>query len=264
MTDQPTPHPGAPRPPRPPQLPKEDLEPLEGGADLPNLLNKLLRKPLSLVHAVETDPAARNIPVRLLFIASICLAVFGLVVGTFSWNQQIWAAPLKIIGGLLFSALICLPSLYIFACLGGLDARFRTVVGLLAGLVALSALLLVGFAPVVWLFSVSSSSVTFLGFLLLVLWMVCAGFGMTLLLRAGRALGMPRTGHLVVWSGVFLLVTLQMTTTLRPIIGTSDKFLDFGEKKFFLGYWSEQLTATTPSLQEASDPQARLAPEERR
>ncbi len=172
----------------------------------------------------------------------ICLAIFGLVVGTFSWNHQLWTAPLKIVGGLLFSGLLCLPSLYIFACLGGLDAMFRTSVGVLCGLIALSGLLLVGFAPVVWLFSVSSTSIIFLGLLLLSLWIVCAGFGLVLVFRAGRALGMTNTGHLTVWCAVFLLVTLQMTTTLRPIIGTSDKLINFEEKKFFLAYWSEQLS----------------------
>ena len=220
------------------------FERLEGGDDFPNIINKLLKKPLSLIYNLEMDDeSGRNIPVRLLFISIGCLAVFGLVVGTFSWERQLWAAPLKIVSGLLFSGLICLPSLYIFACLGGLNARFRTIVGVLCGLIALSALLLVGFAPVVWLFSVSSTSVTFLGILLLTLWIVCASFGLVLVFRAGRALGMTNTGPLVVWCGVFLLVTLQMTTTLRPIIGSGDKLVNFEEKKFFLAYWGEQLTA---------------------
>ena len=240
MTDQPTPP--LPPPLRPnPRDPQEGFEPLEGGSDLPNIINKLLKKPLSIIHKVETEEDGGRIPLRLLFISVVCLAVFGLVVGTFSWEHQIWAAPVKIVSGLLFSGLICLPSLYIFACLGGLDAKFRTIVGVLCGLIALSGLLLVGFAPVVWLFSVSSNSIAFLGFLLLALWFVCAGFGLVLVFRAGRALGMTNTGHLVVWCGVFLLVTLQMTTTLRPIVGTSDKFVNFEENKFFLAYWSEQL-----------------------
>ena len=242
MTDEP--NPATPPPPPVPPFRSEPrgYEPLEGGSDLPNLINKLLKKPLSLIHNLELEEDGRKIPLRLLLISVICLAIFGLVVGTFSWQEQIWAAPLKIMGGLLFSGLICLPSLYIFACLGGLDAKFCTIVGVLCGLIALSGLLLVGFAPVVWLFSVSSTSIIFLGFLLLSLWIVCAGFGLVLVFRAGRALGMTNTGHLTVWCAVFLLVTLQMTTTLRPIIGTSDKLINFEEKKFFLGYWSEQLS----------------------
>ena len=218
---------------------------MEGDKTISNTINTLLRKPLSLVYTIEMEKRAdgRKILLRLLCISITCLAIFGLVVGTFSWNHQLWAAPLKIVGGLLFSGLLCLPSLYIFACLGGLDVRFRTIVGILCGLIALSGLLLVGFAPVVWLFSVSSTSVTFLGFLLLTLWIICASLGLALVFRAGRALGMTNTGHLVVWCGVFLLVTLQMSTTLRPILGSQqgEKLVDFGEKKFFLSYWSEQL-----------------------
>ena len=58
---------------------------------------------------------------------------------------------------------------------------------MLCSIVALSGLLLVGFAPVVWLFSVSSTSSVFIGFMLLALWMICVGFGFNLVFCAGRA-----------------------------------------------------------------------------
>ena len=104
---------------------------------------------------------------------------------------------------------------------------------------ALSGLLLIGFAPVVWLFSVSSTSTTFLGFLLIVLWVICACFGLSLVFRSGHALGMTNAGHFAVWGLIFLLVTLQMTTTLRPIVGSEEEVFNFKKKKFFLTYWSE-------------------------
>ena len=174
-------------------------------------------------------------------ISMVSLTIFGLVVGSFSWGNQIWAAPLKIVFGLMFSAAICLPSLYIFACIGGLNAKFNSVLGMLCSMMALSGLLLVGFAPVVWLFSVSSTSAVFLGVMLIVLWSISAGFGFSLVFRAGRAMGMTNTGHLFVWCLIFLLVTIQMTTTLRPIVGESELLFNFTEKKFFLEYWSEQM-----------------------
>jgi hypothetical protein len=249
MTDEPNkplppeiPAPAPPSHPRPEPGPPAGYEAMEGGFAPANILNKLLRKPLSLIHTLETSDEGAKLPVRLLLIAVASLAIFGLVVGSFSAGTQLWAAPLKIIGGFLFSALICLPSLYIFTCLGGLDAKFRTVGGLLCCMVALTSLLLVGFAPVVWLFSVSSNSIGFMGFLLVALWILCAGFGLTLVFRAGRTLGMQGSGHLVIWCFVFLLVTLQMPTTLRPVIGKSDQFLNLEEKRFFLQYWSEQIT----------------------
>ena len=224
---------------------KSGFVPMEGGVSFSNLLSKLLRKPLSIFHELETKEVLWKIPITLILISVVSLTVFGLVVGTFSWGNQIWAAPLKIVSGLMFSALICLPSLYIFTCIGGLEARFSTVIGMLCSIVALSGLLLVGFAPVVWLFSVSSTSVVFIGFLLLALWMICVGFGFTLVFRAGKAMGMTNTGHLMVWCIIFLLVTVQMTTTLRPIVGASETLINFDEKKFFLQYWSEEFQQAT-------------------
>ena len=93
---------------------KKDYEPLEGGCTLPNLINKILKNPLSIIHELEMKKNAGKITCLLLLIATVSFSVFGIIVGTFSWNDQIWAAPLKIVCGLLFSGFICLPSLYIF------------------------------------------------------------------------------------------------------------------------------------------------------
>jgi hypothetical protein len=46
---------------------------------------------------------------------------------------------------------------------------------------------------------------------------------------------------LKIWMLIFTLVVIQMTTALRPIIGTADTFLP-QEKKFFLAHWFEQMT----------------------
>ena len=48
-------------------------------------------------------------------------------------------------------------------------------------------------------------------------------------------------GALTTWVVIFLLVCLQMTTALRPILGTSTTFFP-AEKKFFLGHWGECLS----------------------
>ena len=61
----------------------------------------------------------------MLLITVVCSLVYGVVTGTFSGGTQLWAAPIKIAGGLLISAAICLPSLYIFTCLSGSQGAFR-------------------------------------------------------------------------------------------------------------------------------------------
>jgi hypothetical protein len=49
-------------------------------------------------------------------------------------------------------------------------------------------------------------------------------------------------GALVVWMIIFVTVCVQMTTALRPIIGTSDTFLpDSKDKKFFLAHWFDMM-----------------------
>jgi hypothetical protein len=56
----------------------------------------------------------------------------------------------------------------------------------------------------------------------------------------GRLLGGSAPTHLKLWSVIFIVVCLQMMTTLRPIVGTSDHLLP-SEKKFFLAHWAETL-----------------------
>lgn len=46
--------------------------------------------------------------------------------------------------------------------------------------------------------------------------------------------------HVRLWNLIFVLVCLQMTATLRPIIGTSDMFLP-REKKFFIAHWIDSM-----------------------
>ena len=78
----------------------------------------------------------------MLFVSVVCSLIYGVVAGTFSGGTQLWAAPVKIAAGLMISALICLPSLYIFTCLSGSQARLVEVCGLLAGLLMLMTILL--------------------------------------------------------------------------------------------------------------------------
>jgi hypothetical protein len=92
-----------------------------------------------------------------------------------------WIAPAKLGLGMLLSVLICLPSLYIFTCLGGIDAQLRSVCGALFAAVCLSSILLIGFAPVAWIFSQSTDSIVFMGTLHLLFWVIGIRFGLRLI-----------------------------------------------------------------------------------
>jgi hypothetical protein len=199
----------------------------------------ILRQPRRVMFQLRQPGSGRLIGAMLL-VTVICSLVYGLVVGAFSMGTQLWAAPVKIACGLVISALICLPSLYIFTCLSGSQARLSEICGLVAGLLMLMTILLVGFAPVAWLFSQSTESVTWMGALHLVFWSIATIFGLRFL-QAGFSHSNPRsTAGLNTWVIIFLLVAVQMTTALRPIVGKADTLLPT-EKKFFVSHWGDCL-----------------------
>jgi hypothetical protein len=235
-------------PPQIPQAPPPIYGPQPLGDDpaervaIPNIIvaiEAILRQPRRVMYQLR-QPGADRLIAAMLVIVVVCSLVYGAVVGTFSMGPQLWIAPVKIAGGLLVSALICIPSLYIFACLSGSQARLVEIVGLVTGLLVLMTLLLIGFAPVAWLFSQSTRSATWMGAFHLIFWFIATVFGLRFL-EAGFSHSRARSNAgFNTWVIIFVLVVVQMTTALRPIVGTADTFLP-KEKKFFLNYWGDCL-----------------------
>jgi len=216
-------------------------------------IESILRQPRRVLYQLRQAGSGRLI-VTMVFIAAICSLIYGVIVGTFSGGTQLWAAPVKCVAGLLLSGLICLPSLYIFACLSGSQARLVEVVGSVAGLAMLMTILLIGFAPVAWVFSQSTESVVAMGALHLAFLLVSTYFGLRFLNAGFSAHGDRSGGGIKVWMVMFLLVMLQMTTALRPWIGETDTFLPI-ERKFFVSHWLDcikQSNAAGPSQNNAA------------
>ena len=232
-TTDPTPSGGLQPPPLNPPAPVP--EPLAGPF---SILEALLREPNRVWHSLRGEDAGRVIAV-LIFATAVCAALYGVVIGSFSKGTQLWAAPVKVTLGLFFSVIICLPSLYIFASLGGARTRLVEAVGLTAGLLTQNTLLLVGFAPVAWIFSESTDSVAWMGAMHLAFWFVSCAFGFRFFLAGFEHLNARNLGGIRVWLALFIVVVLQMSTALRPLVGTADDFLP-KEKRFFLKHWLEQ------------------------
>jgi len=215
---------------RPPIHPDERflLRTMESAPHPLAIVEALLKYPGRILHELRANRATA-VCVGLLLVAAPCFALYGVVVGSLSGGEQLWLAPAKILIGSALCALICLPSLFIFLCLGGADVKLRCVAGELLASVALTSLLLIGFAPVAWVFSQSTNSIALMATLHLIFWAIAIGFGLRLIGRTGGS----RTSR--VWIGIYVVVCLQMMTALRPIVGRSDTFLP-AEKKFFLAH----------------------------
>ncbi|MGB8169875.1 MAG: hypothetical protein WCF18_20400 [Chthoniobacteraceae bacterium] len=199
------------------------------------LIETLLKRPAQLIETLQQQGCGR-LSAWLAIAALLALAAYGLVVGSFSGGEQLVAAPLKISLGALLSMLICLPSLFIFGCLTGAEVTLRGTIGVLCAVLALTAMLLIGFAPVAWVFSQSTESVAFIGALHLIFWSIALGFGLRLLRVFMDLLRVRDRVHLRVWSCIFILASFQMTTALRPIVGRSPHHFPT-EKRFFLEHW---------------------------
>lgn len=224
-------------PPYMPQTPQARAEPpLPDKLDIRALFEALLRSPRGLVARLS-EPGSGAL-LSFLGIAIISMVAFGLVLGSFAMGTQLWAAPLKITAGLLIAGIICYPSLYIFSCLAGSRAGAGQLASTLAGMLALAGLLLLGFAPAVWIFTQATDAFGFMGALALIPWFVALCFGFRFLETAVGLTGATSRGPVFVWSCIFLMVTLQMTTSLRPILGRDPRFLT-DEKKFFIQHWIE-------------------------
>lgn len=218
-----------------------DLAPMDVLPAPMNVVETLLKQPGRILFEHCGNRSGRVL-LALLLPTTLGLLVYGLVAGSLTGGDQLWIAPTKIAVGSAAAALICLPSLYIFLCLSGADVGAKTVAGMLVAAVCLSALLLVGFAPVAWVFSQSTDSVAFMGALHLVFWLVAVVFGMRLLADAGRRVWGGASSGLGLWMLIYIVVSLQMMTALRPIIGHADTLLPT-EKRFFLAHWTQTLGA---------------------
>jgi len=202
-------------------------------------IESILRQPRRVMYQLQ-QPGAGRLIVRMILVAVVCALTYGVVVGAFSGGEQFWAAPTKITVGLLLSVMICLPSLYIFACLSGSAVRPVEVVGFVSGLAMLMTILLVGFAPVAWIFSQSTESAVVMGALHLAFWSISSCFGL-LFLRAGFNHQKNHSGGSIkIWMVIFVLVMLQMMTAMRPLIGTADTLLPV-QRRFFVTHWLDCL-----------------------
>lgn len=249
MNDTPPPTPPGPPTAATPPPTRKPLPPLPDNPNLRDLFEALLRRPAELASHQASGGAQALKSFTLL--AVISMLIFGFVLGTFAYGSQLWAAPLKIGLGLLFAGIICYPSLYIFSSLAGCQASATRLAATLGGMLALAGLLLLGFAPAIWIFAQGTSSFGFMGTLSVGAWLIALVFAFRFIRTVLHEHGGTQKSPIRIWCAIFLLVTLQLTTSLRPILGQSEKLLT-SEKKFFLEHWSETFAESLPSESEAS------------
>jgi hypothetical protein len=217
----------------PPPMPNRDT-----ATDTGNIVTSLLKAPIKVADTIALQRKELvSAAVSLLVVAVVCHAVFGFAVGLFGgWSvalMDVVKAPLVAVCSLL----LCFPSLYVFACVAGSPLSISQTVALGCSCLAMVGLLLVGLAPVAWLFAVSTESLPFIVILTLFIWLIALSF-------AARYVGKLRANPLFqkqagikMWFLILIIVTLQMTTCMRPMLAKPEKGWWTGGKQFFLSHF---------------------------
>jgi len=134
---------------------------------------------------------------------------------------------------------LCMPSLYVFGCVGGMPLKPSQAFALAGSLLAMIGIILLGLTPVTWLFAVSTHNLGFIVLLNTILWLFAASFGGRFLSLFRHAPSLHHTGGLKWWLVVFLVVSMQMATTLRPLLKMPSEGWREKDKKFFVVHFIE-------------------------
>ena len=219
-----------------PSSPETPPEPAAG-----NVVERLLKAPRSVAFAILNGKNLAAESKKMLLTAAVCYAVFGFALGLFNgWGvalMDVLKAPFIVIA----SMLLCFPSLFVFTAVSGSPMTLGRAFALCSACLAMTGLIVVGLAPVAWLFAVSTESLPFVIVMALVIWFVALPFAMRFLRHAQGVGLLNRTAGLRLWFFVFIIVTLQMTTVMRPILTAPNFTFDAPKKMFFIKHFIESL-----------------------
>lgn len=201
-------------------------------------LDEILTEPLAVLERARAGTLSLA---PLLTGTVLCAALYGAAAGFFQGGRQILVASFKAPLIVLLTLLLCLPSLYVLSTLAGARWTRRSFFAVAAGFAATLGLVLLAVLPIGWLFSVSSRYLGSAVWLHLVLWALVLALGWRFLKGSLEAAG-ARSG-MALWLLLFALVSLQVTTLLRPVLWrpAGAPLFHFGEKLSFLEHLGDVL-----------------------
>ncbi|MBI2898620.1 MAG: hypothetical protein HYY17_00375 [Planctomycetes bacterium] len=172
--------------------------------------------------------AGRNLRTHLrgFFAAALVFsAVYGAIMGLFQPGLQTLYAALKVPVVVLGTALLCTPTFYVFNSILGSRLTLAQSAAVVLLFAASATLILVAFAPIAWLFTMTTGGPAFLRIMHLLVFTIAIAFGAHVL-RVTRKyllhLDLSRTaihaGFARLWFWIVLFVAFQMAYYFRPLV----------------------------------------------
>jgi hypothetical protein len=235
---EPPPPAAAPPPLRPPTPPKPRGATVLGRLALIEWLLKYRE------HLFEDIFSGKSLG-RYIFDASLVTLLgtvfYGFVAGVSVGGWQILYDPVKMPWILIFTLLLCLPSLYVFSCYLGSRLDLLQTCALAFNSTAVVSTILIGFAPITWFFMFTAPGSHHFAVLVNVIVFTIAGFfGIQFLSRGVHALNREleerKAMERVVrwWVVLYAVVGAQMAWLLRPYFTPTDVFIRPRAGNFFV------------------------------
>lgn len=232
------------------------IDPVIAPRGLFGAFNELLTRPLALV---QRGRGGGRLGAGPLFAGALaCFVLYGLAAGCFAGGREVVLAAVKTPLVVALTYLLCLPSLYVFGAMAGIDWSPRRLLAITSGFAGTLGLLMVGLVPVVWLFSVSSRYLATAVWMHILLWLLTLVLGWRFLRMALRETGAH--GVMLPWLLLFCIVSFQVATFLRPVLARDpgEAFFATGKMSMFenLGrvFDHDEQQRRSPSATSASAP----------
>ncbi|UCH33618.1 MAG: zinc ribbon domain-containing protein [Armatimonadota bacterium] len=205
------------------------------------LIERLLKYRARVIEDIREDRSLGRYVADAFLVTVVCSVFYGFVVGVSVGGWQTLYDPLKFPWILVFTLLLCLPTLYVFSAYLGSALSLAQVAVVAFGATAMVSIILLAFAPVTWFFMFTAPGSHHFAVLLNVAVFAAAGaFGVGFLMRAMQALH-AETAELGKmrrfvgwWVALYAVVGAQMAWLLRPYFNVTDVFIRPRGGNFFV------------------------------
>lgn len=192
-----------------------------------SILPQLLRHKEKLYERLWSRLAVGTALAEFCSVALVGILFFGAVMAMQEFTfAHAWGIGWRLAAVLMGSALICLPSLFVFSALRGSTLTLRELVYLLSGNFATMAVVLVAVAPIVWFFTWTDTPLPILAQLHVGVIALASVFGLLFFKNGMQAAhtqrkatmpdSHPATVILLPWLLLVIIVGVQMSVKLSP------------------------------------------------
>ncbi len=187
-----------------------------------------------LTAPIEGPRDRRRANLRLLGYTLLGSASYGLAMGLRHSLLQGLVSALKVPTLFLLTLAICLPSLFVLGLKNGWRQPLDTLARVVLRGIAVSSMLLSGFAPIALFFALSGSPYAFMLGLHVAVFGFCGLAGLASIVRGfmrlrgapgGIPQGSPLWSVLGLWLWLYVFVGTQLGYMLSPFIGKDEAFL---------------------------------------